>query len=153
MVWYDLTWIENGVLAASSWPETYLADLYPKFHIQAVINLDNPYYYAKIPPELTVYLIKIVDGSIPTEAQLTQFLEITEKHERAQQPILVHCIGGHGRTGTMVAIWGVYTHRVTLDQDPIAWIRSKRQGSIETAEQEAFVTEWTENFRNRTRSQ
>jgi protein-tyrosine phosphatase len=144
---YDVTWIEQGILAASSWPEAYLEELYSNFKIKVIINLDSP-YNTQIPPELTSYLLPIMDGGVPSDEILDQFLEITKKHEHAHQPILVHCIGGHGRTGTMVAIWGVYTNRIPKDQDPITWIRSKREGCIETPEQEDFVTEWTRKFRS-----
>jgi protein tyrosine/serine phosphatase len=39
----------------------------------------------------------------PTEAQVTQFLEIV--NDPANQPVFVHCAGGRHRTGTMTALY------------------------------------------------
>jgi tyrosine-protein phosphatase SIW14 len=40
---------------------------------------------------------------VPTPAQLEQFLSIV--NDPAQQPVFVHCAGGHHRTGVMTAIY------------------------------------------------
>jgi len=39
----------------------------------------------------------------PTSAQLDQFLKIV--NDPAQQPVYVHCAGGHHRTGVMTAVY------------------------------------------------
>ncbi len=40
---------------------------------------------------------------IPTATQLSQFLSIV--NDPAQQPVYVHCAGGHHRTGVMTAVY------------------------------------------------
>jgi protein tyrosine/serine phosphatase len=40
---------------------------------------------------------------VPTKAQLEQFLSIV--NDPAQQPVYVHCAGGHHRTGVMTAVY------------------------------------------------
>jgi protein tyrosine/serine phosphatase len=45
---------------------------------------------------------------VPTDDQLKQFLAIV--NDPAQQPVYVHCAGGHHRTGVMTAIY-----RMTMD--------------------------------------
>jgi protein tyrosine/serine phosphatase len=40
---------------------------------------------------------------VPTAAQLAQFLSIV--NDPAQQPVYVHCAGGHHRTGVMTAMY------------------------------------------------
>jgi protein-tyrosine phosphatase len=40
---------------------------------------------------------------VPTPAQLEQFLSIV--NDPAQQPVYVHCAGGHHRTGVMTAVY------------------------------------------------
>ena len=47
--------------------------------------------------------LPIADGSAPTNEQAKQFLEFVTKSEN--QPAHVHCRGGIGRTGTMVALY------------------------------------------------
>ncbi|KAF9567727.1 ATP dependent DNA ligase [Agrocybe pediades] len=67
-------------------------------------------------------------------------------------PILVHCGGGKGRAGTVIACYlAAYGFRKPqYEQDhpelsgpeAIASLRTLRPGSLETAQQEAFVSKW-----------
>ncbi|KAK0489153.1 ATP dependent DNA ligase [Armillaria novae-zelandiae] len=67
-------------------------------------------------------------------------------------PLLVHCGGGKGRAGTVaacyLAAYGFGKPRPNQDHpemtanDVITTLRSLRPGSIETSEQEAFVSKW-----------
>ena len=60
---------------------------------------------------------------IPTAAQLEQFLSIV--NDPAQQPVYVHCAGGHHRTGVMTAVY-----RMTKDgwKGPQAFEEMKKYG-------------------------
>ncbi|PBK69273.1 ATP dependent DNA ligase [Armillaria solidipes] len=67
-------------------------------------------------------------------------------------PLLVHCGGGKGRAGTVAACYLVaygfgkphpnQDHPEMTANGAIATLRSLRPGSIETSEQEAFVSKW-----------
>ncbi|KAK0214755.1 ATP dependent DNA ligase [Armillaria fumosa] len=67
-------------------------------------------------------------------------------------PLLVHCGGGKGRAGTVAACYLVaygfgkirpsQDHPEMTANDAITTLRSLRPGSIETSEQEAFVSKW-----------
>jgi protein-tyrosine phosphatase len=50
----------------------------------------------------------------PTSAQLAQFLGIA--NDPARQPIYVHCVGGHHRTGVMTAAYRMTAEGWTADQ-------------------------------------
>lgn len=54
------------------------------------------------------------------------------------QGVAVHCMHGHGRTGTMLACYLVKTRKIS-GTDAINEIRRLREGSIETSEQEKAV--------------
>ncbi|KAK0467007.1 ATP dependent DNA ligase [Desarmillaria tabescens] len=66
--------------------------------------------------------------------------------------LLVHCGGGKGRAGTVAACYLVaygfgkphpnQDHPEITAHDAIATLRSLRPGSIETSQQEAFVSKW-----------
>lgn len=84
----------------------------------------------------------------PTIEQVDIFFRLM--NDPTKTPLLVHCGGGKGRAGTMVACYlAVYGFRSPFDQEwsqpvmspgeAIEKLRQIRPGSIETEEQERFV--------------
>lgn len=57
------------------------------------------------------------------------------------QGVAVHCMHGHGRTGTMLACYLVKNMKMS-GIEAIRKIRKLRQGSIETQEQEKAVVQF-----------
>jgi atypical dual specificity phosphatase len=76
----------------------------------------------------------------PTLQQLQQAVSIIQTSLKSSQPILVHCVHGLGRTGTIIA--GYLTTCGFTAQEAIDHIRKLRPGSIETEEQEAVIYEY-----------
>lgn len=87
--------------------------------------------------------IPIVDFTPPTLEQIDQFVRTVRAAIDRDQRVAVHCAGGKGRTGTMVAAWFV-ANGATADE-AITRIRALRPGSIETPAQEAIVRTYAES--------
>lgn len=80
----------------------------------------------------------IVDGRVPTHAELARALAHIESHLAAGRKVLIHCVGGLGRAGTVAAAW--LKRRGLSTSDAIATIRATRSPrAIETELQEAFL--------------
>ena len=61
---------------------------------------------------------------------------------RSGAVVEIGCIGGHGRTGTALAMLAL---AAGLTTDPVAWVRRVYcDKAIETNEQESFVRAWAE---------
>ena len=137
---FNFSWIEEGIIAGSSKPyyEEQFAFLKNK-NIQVIINLtEEPHQLNDLDP-FKLYHIPIPDFDVPKSDQIVQFLEICQKHEQASEPVLVHCIAGCGRTGTMLALWLKSKQLVETSEEAIMRIRKMRPCSIETMEQEMTV--------------
>ena len=84
--------------------------------------------------------IPIVDFTAPTMEQMAVFSEAVDLRTASGDPVGVHCGGGLGRTGTMIAAYFVWQGESS--KRAIARIRALRPGSIETEEQERAVADF-----------
>lgn len=79
----------------------------------------------------------IGDFRVPTHEQAHELTDMILKDAREGKSILIHCMGGLGRTGTVAACTLV---RYGLKPDEaIAIVRKIRPGTLETDEQVGFV--------------
>ncbi len=89
---------------------------------------DNGLQYLHLP---------VPDFHPPTLQQAEQFIDFAKKQREAGRALAVHCRGGYGRTGTMLACYLVALGGTA--EESIRQVRRRRPGSIETEEQEQFV--------------
>ncbi|MFW9877901.1 MAG: protein-tyrosine phosphatase family protein [Candidatus Thorarchaeota archaeon] len=129
------TWIIKGRMAISWWPDPSVLERYRSEGIKVIINCSEFDNRKDIPKEFEYFNINIPDYGIPTESQLTRFLEITSEYSSNDDPIVVHCVAGCGRSGIMVVTWAAYNDYIPNGIDPVNWIRKLRSCCLETKEQ------------------
>ncbi|CAL8297492.1 unnamed protein product [Arctogadus glacialis] len=139
----NFSWVDPGKLAGLALPRMtaeyqYLLDN-GIHHLVCLCERKPPNHDTC--PQLQLHHIKITDFTPPTPAQTDAFLSIVEKANSKGEGVAVHCMHGHGRTGTMLACYLVKT-RGMPGADAILEIRRLRPGSIETAEQERAVVQF-----------
>lgn len=84
---------------------------------------------------LKFYFAPIDDYSVPSFETTNKIIEFIHNNTKNGN-ILISCIGGHGRTGTILSIW-VGLNRI---ENPIEYIRKTYcKEAIETLSQEMFV--------------
>ncbi|KAM9214660.1 dual specificity protein phosphatase 23 [Leptosomus discolor] len=89
-------------------------------------------------PDLRLHRLRVPDFSPPTPGQIQSFLQLVEEANARGEAVAVHCLLGHGRTGTMLACYLAKARKMN-GGDAIREIRRLRPGSIETREQEQAV--------------
>lgn len=77
------------------------------------------------------------DGGIPDFTK-AQWMQLIGDLGKLSGRVLLHCIGGHGRTGTASAILLVLSG--TLKKDPVAWLRKNYcEEAVETERQIKYI--------------
>jgi protein-tyrosine phosphatase/nicotinamidase-related amidase len=105
-----------------------------EFHRYGVDDLLERYAAAG----LDVLHLPVVDGAVPSSAELTEAVRWIDAHRTDGRHVLLHCVGGLGRAGTVAAAW---LKARGLDADAaIAIVRAARSArAIETRVQEEAV--------------
>lgn len=84
--------------------------------------------------------LPIKDGGVPTIKQAQQFLKFVS--DPKNQPVEVHCRGGYGRTGTLIALYRYTFNGWTMEQ-AIAESRLYRGGVSDRQKQ--WLLNWAKN--------
>lgn len=119
-------WIIKDRIAISWWPDPYVVDIFRKEGIKVIVNCSEFDNREDIPKDFNYYHINIPDYGIPTKDQLKKFFEITNESGNNKHPIVVHCVGGCGRSGIMVMAWAAYNGIIPKGIDPLKWISKLR---------------------------
>ena len=144
----NFDWLFENKLAAMAYPESEDAfTLLYRTGIRALFNLsERPHpYEAPNTIGMLVRHIPVADYTAPTLDQVQEAVAMISSCLDRHLPVVVHCMAGLGRTGTILAC---YLVRMEIPANKaISSIRERRPGSIETLEQEAIVYEY-EHFIN-----
>ncbi len=96
-------------------------------------------------PGLTPTVVRVdwPDMGVP-RLTACEWRRLASALRRTGRPLHVQCQGGHGRTGTALAVLGSLMGCIPPGVDPVLAVRSAYcQGAVETAEQVAYVASMT----------
>lgn len=96
---------------------------------------------------------EVRDAAVPTPERMRAVLDAIDRELAAGGCVYLHCWGGRGRTGTVVACW-LIRHGYADRETALARLQTLTEPAArhfrptpDTTEQEAFVRAWTETAR------
>ena len=78
------------------------------------------------------------DMGVPEFNDLVYAIDFIHTRISNNEPVLVHCLAGLGRTGTILACYMIKYQKMSAE-DAIEYIREKRHGSIQSFTQEEII--------------
>ncbi|MDE1763094.1 MAG: dual specificity protein phosphatase family protein [Thaumarchaeota archaeon] len=135
----NFSWLINNRLAGSGMPTTLSEiDWIQKQGVKSIITMtEQPL------PESWVRGVKYLhmpteDFSAPDMDQIDQAVEFIQERLENEEPVMVHCAAGIGRTGTILACYLVKYHKSSA-KNAIDKVRKERPGSIQSESQEIAI--------------
>ncbi|KAM9368311.1 dual specificity protein phosphatase 23 isoform 1-T2 [Phaethornis superciliosus] len=143
----NFSWVSEGRLAGLAMPRE--PGHYRFLLAQGVRHLvsltERPPPHHGCCPGVQLHRLRVPDFTPPTPEQIQTFLQLVEEANARGEAVAVHCMLGHGRTGTMLACYLVKEQKMS-GGDAIQEIRRLRPGSIETREQEEAVIQFCQSL-------
>ena len=115
---------------------SYYVDLFRQMGISSVVSVDPISYDASefARQGLHHHELDYGDWAAPSQEAVAGFFRVVDA---ARGGVAVHSAGGHGRNGTLIALYLMRRHGFRA-QEAVAWLRICRPGSV-VAEQHAFL--------------
>ncbi len=135
------SWIIENEIAGMSRPREGALEALQKIGVRGMVSLTIDSILPEEEHNISRLHVPVGDFTPPTMAQMETILEFL----RDNRPAVVHCLVGHGRTGTVLASYLVAEHGYEPG-GAIERVRELRPGSIETVEQEVFVYQVAEKY-------
>jgi len=87
------------------------------------------------------------DMGVPEFDDLIKTVDFIHQRIINNEPVMVHCLAGMGRTGTILACYLIKYQKLSAD-DSIQKVRESRPGSIQSFPQEEIIFQFEKSFNN-----
>jgi atypical dual specificity phosphatase len=144
----NFSWLINGKLAGSGMPTSSSEiDWVLKQGVKSIITMTEDPLPQSWLRDVKYLHVPTEDLSAPDMAKIDQAVDFIHKQIQNNEPVMVHCAAGIGRTGTILACYLVKYSKLSAT-DAIENVRKERPGSIQSESQELAISLYSKHLRN-----
>lgn len=135
----NFSWVIEGLLSGSGIPKSENEMNWVKENgVKAVLTLIKDPLPQPWISGLDYRHVPIIDKSAPSMNEIEQGVDFVDMCLKDKRPIMVHCVHGKGRTGTILVAYMIKIKGLDADS-AIQKIQQMRPGSMEDVSQEMAI--------------
>ena len=142
----NFSWIIEGKLAGSAIPTS--KDEIKWLHeqgVKSIVTIREEPLDEDWTTDMNYLHILSDDMGVPTFDDLKNSVDFIHQRIENNEPVMVHCLAGLGRTGTLLACYLIKYEKMTAE-DAIQLVREKRHGSIQSFVQEELIFQYAKTL-------
>ena len=142
----NFSWILEGKLAGSAIPTskdevTWLQEQ----GVKTIVTIREEPLDKDWVSQMNYLHVLSDDMGVPTFEDLKNSVDYVHKKIQNNEPVMVHCLAGLGRTGTILACYLIKYEKMSAE-DAIQHVREKRHGSIQSFVQEEIIFQYAKTL-------
>ena len=138
----NFSWLIQGKLAGSAIPTSKKeVEWMQEEGVKTIVTIREEPLDANWVNEMNYLHVLSDDMGVPSFEDLKNSVDYVHKKIQNEEPVLVHCLAGLGRTGTILACYLIKYEKMSA-VDAIHHVREKRHGSIQSFVQEEIIFQY-----------
>tara|TARA_B100001123_G_C15225821_1_gene993112 strand:- start:1041 stop:1535 length:495 start_codon:yes stop_codon:yes gene_type:complete len=144
----NFSWLIEGKLAGSAIPTSKDEIKWLQEEgVKSIVTIREEPLDIEWVQELNYLHILSDDMGVPSFDDLKKSVDFLHERIKNNEPVLVHCLAGLGRTGTILACYLIKYKKMSAEE-AIQHVREKRHGSIQSFVQEELIFQFEKTLSN-----
>ena len=142
----NFSWLIKGKLAGSAIPTS--KDEIKWLHeegVKSIVTIREEPLDVDWTDNMNYLHVLSNDMGVPTFDDLKNSIDFIHQRIENDEPVMVHCLAGLGRTGTILACYLIKYEKMSAE-DAIQHVREKRHGSIQSFVQEELIFQYAKTL-------
>ena len=144
----NFSWLIPEKLAGSAIP-TSLEEIKWALNegVKSIVTIREEALEFPLPAEMKYLHVHSNDMGVPEFDDLVHAVDFIHTRITSNEPVMVHCLAGLGRTGTILACYLIKYKKMSAD-DAIQKVRNERPGSIQSFPQEEMIFQFAKSLQS-----
>ena len=143
----NFSWIIENKLAGSAIPTSKEEiDWVKQEGVKSIVTIREDPLEEEWLEDINYLHIHSNDMGVPEFDDLINSVDFLHQRITNDEPVMVHCLAGLGRTGTILACYLIKYEQMSAD-DAIQKVRNERHGSIQSFSQEEIIFRFEKSVR------